>query len=95
MRSWHALGCKLASSQTLQELVNADAFQFIHSGDVQFMWTPDCLTPQRFAPRSHDLSFSARRFRITLWRKEMGDYLLFQPVVVFGELLGLVIRMKT
>ena len=24
----------------------------------------------------------------------MGDYLLFQPVVVFGELLGLVIRMK-
>jgi hypothetical protein len=94
MRSWHALGCKLASSQKLQELVNADAFQFIHSGDVQFMWTPDCLTRQRFAPRSHDLSFSARRFRITLWRKEMGDYLLFQPVVVFGELLGLVIRMK-
>ena len=77
MRSWHALGCKLASSQKLQELVNGDAFQFIHSGDVQFMWTPDCLTPQRFVPRSHDPTFSARRFRITLWRKEMGDYLLF------------------
>jgi hypothetical protein len=94
IRSWHALGCKLASSQQLQELVNGDAFQFINSGDVQFIWTPDWLAPERHAPRLHDRTFAARRFRTTPWRKNLGDPVLFQPVVVPGEPVGLVIRMK-
>ena len=94
IRSWHALGYKLASSQELQELVIGDSFQFINSGDVQFIWTPDWLVPERLAPRPHDRTFAARRFRTTPWRKNLGDPVLFQPVVVPGEPVGLVIRMK-
>ena len=94
LRSWHDLGLKLESSQQLQELVDGDAFQFINSGDVQLIWTPDWLAPEKHAPRPHDRTFAARRFRTTPWRKNLGDPLLFQPVVVPGEPVGLVIRMK-
>jgi len=94
IRSWHDFGQRFRVSERLQQLADPDIFQFITSGDVQFIWTPGWLATERYMPRAHDATFAARRFRTTPWRKNPGDPELFKPVIMPDEPVGLVIRAK-